>query len=175
MWKSNKHGDKVNMTKKVDSKIETLIGSNVVIDGDVKFKEGLHISGVVKGNVSLLDNEQHAMLIIDETGHVEGEINVPKVIVHGQAMGRINSTEYLELGPNSTVFGDVCYNLLEISKGAEIRGALEPKHVKNLGLRDNSLLESETGVIDTVSRPLTSDSSTNFSKKSNISLDEEVV
>ena len=152
MWKNSKNGETLNMTKKTESKIETLIGSNVVIDGDVQFKEGLHISGVVKGNVSVLDNE-HAMLIIDDTGQVEGEINVPKVIVHGRAMGRINSIEYLELGPNAAVFGDLCYNLLEISRGAEIRGALEPKYAKSSGLNENGLLASEHGVIETVSSP----------------------
>jgi len=161
MWKSNKtriKGDNTNITKSSDSKIETLIGSNVVIDGNVRFKEGLHISGVVKGDVTVLDNEHNAMLIIDETGHVEGEINVPKVIVHGQAMGRINSTEYLELGPNSTVFGDLCYNLLEIAKGAEIRGALEPKHSKTLGMKESNMLASDSGTIETVSRPMTTKS-----------------
>ena len=153
MWKSTRKGETLPMTKNTESRIETLIGANVVVDGDVRFKEGLHISGVVKGNVSVLDSEQHAMLIIDDTGHVEGEINVPKVIVHGQAMGRINSTEYLELGPNSTVFGDLCYNLLEISKGAEIRGALEPKHAKSLSMQSDNLLDKDSGVIDTVSSP----------------------
>lgn len=155
MWKSKKQGDMPKMPKTTDSKIETLIGSNVVIEGDVRFKEGLHISGVVKGDITVLDNENNAMLIIDETGYVEGEINVPKVIVHGQAMGTINSTEYLELGPNATVFGDLCYNLLEIAKGAEIRGALEPKYSSTFSSKDQSnLLESDSGAIETVSRPM---------------------
>lgn len=157
MWKKSKAiitGDKNSMAKTPDSKIETLIGSNVVIDGNVRFKEGLHISGVVKGDVAILDNEQNAMLIVDETGHVEGEINVPKVIIHGQVMGKINSTEYLELGPNSTVFGDICYNLLEIAKGAEIRGSLEPKHCNSLEANKTSFLENSSGSIETVSRPI---------------------
>ena len=54
------------------SKIDTLIGDSVEFSGDIKFHGGLHLDGVINGNVSTADTAEGTVLIISERGRVEG-------------------------------------------------------------------------------------------------------
>ena len=103
--------------------IQTLIGSNSHIDGDLKFEGGCHIDGVVNGSV-LGGNDPEAYLSISEHGQVQGNVNVPRLGLSGAVQGDVVVTERAELGPTARVTGNVHYNLIEIAAGAEINGQL---------------------------------------------------
>ena len=103
--------------------VDTLVGSNTRVNGDVHFKGGCHVDGVVKGNVTA-DTESDSALSISEDGTVEGGVTVPYVVLHGIVRGDVCASQRVELGPTARVIGNVYYNLIEMAIGAEINGKL---------------------------------------------------
>jgi cytoskeletal protein CcmA (bactofilin family) len=103
--------------------IQTLIGSDTSIEGDLHFVAGCHIDGVVNGSVSG-GNDKDAYLSISENGRVQGNVNVPRLGLSGTVDGDVVVTERAELGPTARVNGNVHYNLIQIAAGAEINGQL---------------------------------------------------
>ena len=105
------------------SVVDTLVGSNSQVNGDLNFTGGCHIDGTVKGNVSA-DANSHSALSISEEGTVEGGVTVPYVVLNGIVRGDVVASQRVELGPTARVIGNVYYNLIEMAIGAEINGKL---------------------------------------------------
>lgn len=108
--------------KKRTARIDSLIGQNTEIHGDVIFSGGLHVDGKVKGNV--VSDEKSSLLTVSDQGQVEGEVKVPNVILNGSVIGDVHADERIELAPNAKVTGNVYYNLIEMAIGAEVNGKL---------------------------------------------------
>jgi cytoskeletal protein CcmA (bactofilin family) len=110
----------------MDTRIDTLIGPNSKVNGDLAFCGRCHVDGVVKGNVSA-DPNSHSALSVAEDGSVEGGVTVPFVVLHGIVRGDVVAGQRVELGPTARVIGNVYYNLIEMAIGAEINGKLVHK------------------------------------------------
>lgn len=114
-------------------KVDTLIGEHTEITGDIRFVGGLHIEGLVKGNIRAHVASEDALAVISERGRVEGELRVPNLVVNGEITGDVYATEHLDLAKNARVQGDVYYKSMEMASGGEINGKLvridqEPQH-----------------------------------------------
>lgn len=107
----------------MDGRIDTLVGPNSKVNGDLSFLGRCHVDGVVKGNVNA-DTGSRSALSIAEDGTVEGGVTVPYVVLHGLVRGDVVATQRVELGPTARVIGNVYYNLIEMAIGAEINGKL---------------------------------------------------
>ena len=105
------------------SVIDTLIGPNSRVNGDLHFEGGCHIDGTVKGSVSS-DPESNSAVSISEEGGIEGGVNVSYVVLNGIVRGDVYANQRVELGPTARVIGNVYYNLIEMAIGAEINGKL---------------------------------------------------
>lgn len=103
--------------------VDTLVGANSKVLGDLHFEGGCHVDGLVKGNVSA-DPDSNSALSISEDGGVEGGVAVPYVVLHGIVRGDVYANQRIELGPTARVIGNVYYNLIEMAIGAEINGKL---------------------------------------------------
>ena len=112
-----------NTRKKKTTKIDTLVGENTEVTGNIKFTGGLHVEGVVKGNISA-DAGTNSVLSLSDQGTIEGEIRVPFNVIDGTVLGNVYSSEHIELESKSRITGDVYYNLLEISSGGQVSGRL---------------------------------------------------
>ena len=106
------------------TKIDSLIGKQTEIQGDLSFKGGLHIDGKLKGDISANENDKEAVLILSIEGEIMGDIQVPHVVINGKVHGDVHATEHLELAPEAHITGDVYYNLLEMTIGSEVNGKL---------------------------------------------------
>jgi cytoskeletal protein CcmA (bactofilin family) len=104
-------------------KIDTLIGHNTVLHGDVRYKGGLHVDGTIKGNV-FADDDADSVLSVSERGIIEGDVHVYTVVLNGKVMGDVHALEKIELAPNARVIGNVYYNLIEMAMGSEVNGNL---------------------------------------------------
>ena len=111
------------MNKRNSGVIQTLIGTGTRIKGDLRFEGGCHIDGVVDGSV-VADRDPEAFLTISEEGLVDGSVRVPRVRLNGKVQGDVFATDLVELGPTAKVNGNVHYELLEMTAGAEINGKL---------------------------------------------------
>jgi cytoskeletal protein CcmA (bactofilin family) len=125
--------------------VDTLVGTNTRINGDINFEGGCHVDGTVKGNVSA-DTESNSALSVSEEGNVEGGVTVPYVVLHGIVRGDVYATKRVELGPTARVIGNVYYNLIEMAIGAEINGKLVHQPEGQV-----ALLEQTTRIDESVS------------------------
>ncbi len=103
--------------------INTLVGSDTRVTGDIQFTGGAHVDGFVKGNVRAL-NDANAVLSISETGTVEGSVTVTHLLLNGTVKGDVVVSERVELGQTARVIGNVQYKLIEMAIGAEVNGKL---------------------------------------------------
>jgi len=106
-----------------ENKIDTMVGANTRVNGDIQFNGGLHVDGVVKGNVSA-DPDTGSTLSIADSGTVDGGVSVPFVLLNGIVKGDVFASQRVQLGPTARVIGNVYYNLIQMSEGAEINGKL---------------------------------------------------
>lgn len=104
-------------------KVETIIGKDVVIQGDLIFSGGLYIEGRVVGKV-LANTNTDSMLTLAPEGSVDGEIRASNAIISGKLLGDIHSTDRIELTETAQIQGNIHYKLLEITAGATVSGQL---------------------------------------------------
>jgi len=103
--------------------VSTIIGDGTVIQGDVIFAGGLHIDGKVVGNVSA-SSEEMATLTLSKMGSIHGNVDVPIIVIDGEVKGDVGASDRVQLLENSRITGNVAYNLIEMSVGAEVNGQL---------------------------------------------------
>ena len=126
--------------------VETLIGSNTTINGDVNFTGGCHVDGTVKGSVTA-DPESSSALSISEDGHVDGGVTVPYVVLNGIVKGDVYASQRVELGATARVIGNVYYNLIEMAIGAEINGKLVHQPVGQVPLLEQTTRIDESAAV----------------------------
>lgn len=107
---------------KAPSRIDTLVGADTRIDGDIHFTGGLRVDGSVRGNVT--ETETPSTLVLSENGRIEGAITVSQVVINGVVTGPVQATQFIELQTKSRVAGDVSYKSLEMHTGAVVEGKL---------------------------------------------------
>ena len=112
--------------KQAKGRIDTLIGRNSRIKGDLAFNGGLHVDGEIHGNVSAEEGSE-SVLSLSQNGAIRGEVRVPHIVINGVVEGDVHAEKRLELGPAARVTGDVYYNLVEIAVGAAVNGKLVHK------------------------------------------------
>jgi cytoskeletal protein CcmA (bactofilin family) len=110
-------------SKGATTKVDTIIGQQTRIEGDIHFSGGLHIDGRIKGGV-IAETDSGSVLTVSELGSIEGDVRVPTVILNGQVTGDVRSAERIELAAKAKVDGDVYYNLIEMAMGAAVNGSL---------------------------------------------------
>ena len=111
--------------KKKPPPIRSLISEGTLVQGHLRFAEGLRIDGEVHGDV-VSDGEATSLLVISENGKVYGKVKAGHVIISGEVRGPVFASELLELQPKARVIGDVRYELLEMHQGAMVEGELKP-------------------------------------------------
>lgn len=99
----------------------TLISKGTRIIGDVHFNGDVHVEGHVVGTIL---GDANAELEICQGGLVEGQIQLPKIVVRGVVKGDIHSLKHIELAATAVIHGNVYYNVLEMVKGAQVKGNL---------------------------------------------------
>jgi cytoskeletal protein CcmA (bactofilin family) len=109
-------------TQSKNLKIDTLIGAETRINGDVEFSGGLHVDGYINGNVKAA--AAGANLRVSETGSIEGSVLVANIVLNGVVKGDIDAAERVELGEKARVMGNVRYSVIETAVGAQISGKL---------------------------------------------------
>ena len=110
-------------SKAPQSRIDTLIGAESKINGDIEFSGGLRVDGTIRGNVSAT-GPNAGTLVLSEHGRIEGSISVSHAVINGVVVGPLIARSYVELQAKSKVTGDVCYKSLEMHMGAVVEGKL---------------------------------------------------
>lgn len=98
------------------SKIETIIGPNAHVRGDIQSDGGVRVDGIVEGTIDITGN-----LVIGEGAKIIAQIKANNISISGAIKGDIagNRVEILETG---RVWGDLTINSLLLNEGAYLRG-----------------------------------------------------
>lgn len=113
-----------NRSKNVDSgAVDTLIGHQTEVLGDIRFTGGLHVDGRIKGGVSTQADKSSA-LWVSESGMIEGDVTVPNIVLNGSVKGDVYASERLTLAAKARVTGNVHYKMLQMEPGAMVNGQL---------------------------------------------------
>jgi len=98
----------------------TVIGSSIVIDGEISGDEDLVIQGTVKGRILLKEN-----LFVEQDGVVEADIETRNIEVSGQVTGNISASEKVEISAGGRAVGDIKAPRILIADGAIFKGNVD--------------------------------------------------
>lgn len=98
----------------------TIIGSTIVIDGEITGEEDLIIEGTVKGRIVLKQN-----LIVEKSGVVEADIETQTVTISGQVTGNIVASDKVEITSGGKMIGDIKAPRVLIADGAIFKGNID--------------------------------------------------
>jgi cytoskeletal protein CcmA (bactofilin family) len=124
---------------KANQLMETLIGANTGLKGDLTFRGGIHIDGVVIGSVAAI-GEDESLLVLGEGSEIHGDVRVNRAVINGRVEGDLYIYAHLELGPKALILGDVHYQRMEMAVGAAIQGGLKP-NIQNLQNEPSAFLQ----------------------------------
>ena len=98
----------------------TVIGSSLIIDGEISGDEDLVIQGTVKGKISLKES-----LFVESSGVVEADIETQNVEIAGRVTGNIAATDKVELKSDCRVVCDIKAPRILIADGASFKGNVD--------------------------------------------------
>lgn len=115
-------------SKNKQAAIKSLVAEGCRIQGDITFKDGIRIDGMVEGSLlgEAMETKKGTLVFVAENGRVSGSIKADVIIVNGRVEGPIYATRILELQPKARISGDVTYAQLEMHQGALISGGMIP-------------------------------------------------
>src|SRR4029077_7922936 len=96
----------------------TLIGTSIVIKGELSCGEDLYIDGQVEGTIDPKGNR----LIIGPSGRVKASVTACAVVVQGHLEGNIKASDRVDLKQSAVVMGDIATQRISIDEGAYLKG-----------------------------------------------------
>ena len=97
----------------MENNVDTIIGINVVLKGNLHNKGSIQINGTVEGEVKSDEN-----INIGETAKINGPVVAKTIEISGEVNGTIEASEKLEVSPTGKVTGDISAKSLIIKQGA---------------------------------------------------------
>lgn len=104
-------------TEQINAKISSVIGSDMVVEGDVHAKEAVRVEGSVNGNV-----ETEGVLIISASGKVKGNVKGSSIIIGGSLEGDLSSGGRTEVASTGKVIGNIRTKSLIVDENAMFQG-----------------------------------------------------
>lgn len=100
--------------------VDTLIGQDTSIKGNLEAKGTIRFDGRFEGDVNTAGD-----IIVGEKGSVKAQVKARMATVAGTINGNMTITEKLELLPTAKIYGDIKVGMLIISEGAVFKGVCE--------------------------------------------------
>lgn len=113
---------------------ESLIASDITIEGKIEGSGNVRIAGRFKGDVNVQGN-----LTIEPGAKLTGGVRANKVIIAGELEGNIEAAQRVELLEAGILIGDVKAGTLTVAAGSRMRGQMEfgweDKPTKSSGIK----------------------------------------
>ena len=98
----------------------TVIGSSIVIDGEITGEEPVVVQGTVKGRVAVGDN-----VFVEPNATVEADVEAESVEVAGVLTGNVTAAGRVELKADGKMIGDIKAPRILIADGALFKGNID--------------------------------------------------
>lgn len=104
-------------TEQVNAKIGSIIGADMVVEGNIKATEAIRVEGNVKGDVS-----SEGTLVISSTGKVIGNIKGNNIMIAGTIEGDLLSGGRTEVASTGRIIGNIRTKSLIVDENAVFQG-----------------------------------------------------
>ena len=100
---------------------KTMIGSTVVIDGNITSAEDLIIEGKVSGTITATGHE----VTVGQAGQLNANISAKTVRIEGRVEGDISGCEKVIISKTGNVLGNIDAPRVTLEDGAKFKGSIE--------------------------------------------------
>lgn len=104
-------------TEQANAKISSIIGADMVVDGNIRAKEGVRVEGSVTGDVVT-----EGALIISASGKVKGNVKGSSIFIGGSLEGDLTSSGRTEVVSTGKVIGDIRTKSLVVDENGVFQG-----------------------------------------------------
>jgi len=104
---------------------ETIVGSSVSIEGDLKSEGNVRIDGEVSGSVTTKKD-----LAIGENAKIKANVKAENAVVAGRIEGNVEVENQLELTETGEIQGDIKTKVISIKPGAIFNGQCSMEQLK---------------------------------------------
>ena len=98
-----------------------VVGSSVVIKGELSAREDVVIAGRVEGSIKV---DGH-LVVVEPGGHVVGDVAAKGIIVAGAVNGSLIADERIEIRSTARVEGELVAPGIAVADGAVLCGRVE--------------------------------------------------
>ncbi|MDY7039949.1 MAG: polymer-forming cytoskeletal protein [Chloroflexota bacterium] len=99
-------------------KIETVIGPNTSLRGDIRSDGGMRIDGIFEGSLQTTGN-----LIVSEGSKIVADVAAHNISVAGAIKGNVNANR-VEILSTGRVWGDITVSSFLLDEGGFVRGKI---------------------------------------------------
>jgi cytoskeletal protein CcmA (bactofilin family) len=110
-----------------------LIGSKIIIRGQVSGNQDLVVEGRIEGRISLENR-----LTVEESGTIEADLEVVDASFKGEVKGDVTASRSAVLHPTARVLGNIRAPRLVIEDGARFSGSVDMEVELPAGVRSPS-------------------------------------
>jgi len=100
---------------------KAMIGSTVVIEGQITSGEALLIEGKVSGTITAKDHE----VTVGQSGELKADISAKIVRIEGKIEGDISGGEKVIISKSGNVLGNIDAPRVTLEDGAKFKGSIE--------------------------------------------------
>lgn len=113
-----------------DAPITTVLGHDIVFNGDISGGQTIKIDGQVNGNIEVKNG-----IILGEKCIINGNIKSENIIIYGTLIGNVECNE-LMLKSSGNITGDITTQVVEIEMGGKYNGKLNMNPTPNVSKKE---------------------------------------
>jgi len=102
-----------------NKKLESIIGKNSDINGELNVSGTLRVDGIVHGKLNA------ECVIVSESAMVKGDIKARAIIVGGKVEGNLFGEEMIEIKSKGMVLGEIFTNKFFVIEGGILNGRVQ--------------------------------------------------
>ncbi|MGQ9672747.1 MAG: bactofilin family protein [Candidatus Aminicenantales bacterium] len=103
------------------SEKRTVIGPEVLIEGEIKGQQDVVIEGQVRGKIHLSSSD----LVVTERGRVEANIQARNITIQGEVNGDIEASNRVSIESTGRMKGNISAGIIAIQDGARFKGTVK--------------------------------------------------
>lgn len=127
-----------------NSRVETLIGHSVKVEGEMTSQGNITIDGEFSGTLKV-----GGKLTVGKEATLKAEVTAQEAFFAGELEGNINVTDRLELAGSAKIQGDLIAGVLVVEAGAKINGSCKMGHNNVMNQKATSNISDENLKKDT--------------------------
>jgi cytoskeletal protein CcmA (bactofilin family) len=121
--------------------VNAFMGAETFFEGKLTYTGAVRLDGRFKGVIRSDD-----MLIVGETGRIDGEIHVGITIIQGEVVGNVYGKERVELHHPGRMIGNITAPVVIMDEGAIFEGNCKMKEKKKEEKKEDKKKEEEQGI-----------------------------